>query len=263
GDQTILPYAWGILLVVKGDRAELVHSLTALSQVPNVALVAGRGDDHLGAGAQLPAAIDVHRFRTPAAHRRPIDAGDEGAGLDTTQPHGGRFAGHGGVPHIDVLVPALQMGAGIKPQGEVAAARTVRERLIAQGGVGGPAAVTQERLDAAGGVGDACGVVTERVVAGGGIGDAGGVVRERVVAAGGVEGAGVVAQERRDAAGGVEGAGVVARERLEAAGGVFMAGGVEEERPEAAGGVLIAGGVAGERARATAGVRLGIAGVIG
>src|SRR5262249_32846547 len=72
--------------------------------------------------AELAVLVDEHRHRAgAAAQARPIDAGDEGAGLDTAQPHGGRFCAHPRAAQVDVEVPAAEMDAGIVPQGGVAA----------------------------------------------------------------------------------------------------------------------------------------------
>src|SRR5262245_47363479 len=116
------------MLVLKADRAEMVESLTVSPQCLNVALVAGgRGDNtHL--------ARVVNRHRGPAVgHTR--YPGDEGAGLGTARPHGARFRRRPGIAQVNILVPAAEMDAGVVAQGEVAAARAVLERLVAQGGV--------------------------------------------------------------------------------------------------------------------------------
>src|SRR5262249_59772028 len=137
--------------------AQLVYPPAVLAHGADGALVAGRGHEN----AELARVVDGD---LRPADRDPGDAGDESAGLHTAQPHGGRFAGPPGVAQIDVVVPTLQVEAGIEAYGGVAAAGAVVERLVAQGGGEGAITVVQQYLIAASGVENAVPVVSQYLV---------------------------------------------------------------------------------------------------
>ena len=89
-------------------------------------------------------AVDGHRG---PADRHAFDAGDEGAGLGTAQPHGVVFCSRAGIAQVDVEIPAGQMKAGLGAKSSVAAAGVVAiDGLVTQGGVVDTIGVVLERL---------------------------------------------------------------------------------------------------------------------
>ena len=236
-----MPSRIDLLFVAEGDWLQREDRFAGLVHRLNFVFEPRRG----GARAQL--AVSIYKDRSASGSSLSTDAGNVGGADERfADANCAAVAGNAHVANADIIIAGGKIRPGQIPQGSVAAAGVVQERLITVGRIEEAGVVVTERFITVGRVAVAAGVRRERSPTSGRVLVTDGVAKESNTV-GRVEAASGVVIERLKTVSTVALAGGVARQRPSTVGRVAAAGGVIKERGFTVGRVADAGGVAEER----------------